>query len=102
MGNQTSFKNGHKGGPGRPKGSLNRNGLGICYESILKVVNSVENQKLLQEQVNEQWKENPLRFYHKFIMPLQPRNTTIEAPEILEALAKITLKPLTNENNNKK
>lgn len=109
MGNQTAFKSGHKGGPGRPKGSPNHNGMIACLRAIEEVITKPENLKLLKEQIDEMWKENPARVFIKFGMPLLPRNTIIEAPGLIEAIAEVHFKPLKNKcenckngNNNKK
>ena len=98
---QGKFKRGMSGNPdGRPLGSKNHNGLTACLHAIEKIVTEEVNIKLLQKQVAKEWKTNPLKFYYKYCMPLLPKNMNIDLPGIVEAIAKINLKPLTKKKSN--
>lgn len=100
MGNQTSFKPGNKLGKGRPKGSLNHNGLTACFDALGRITSKEENIKKLEKAFQKALNDNTLGFYYKFVMPLHPKNMSIEAPGLIEAIAEVHFKPLKNKCDN--
>lgn len=74
-------KYGKTGGPGRPKGKPNYDGLTACLNALKEVVSKEENIKLLEKHFDSALKKNPLGFYYRFVMPLLPKNIDIGLKE---------------------
>lgn len=79
MANDTKFKPGWAGGPGRPKGS-------VCgRKKALAVLDAVlgdeNNLKLLKEHLIAQLEKNPTEFFLKMGYPLMPKDATLSVTD---------------------
>lgn len=64
-----------KGGPGRPKGSF-----GGRHQALLildKICAKAKNKKLLEKDLEAEFKASPKRFFRTYIMPLLPKETLV-------------------------
>lgn len=103
------FKKGKEKTGGRKKGTPNHNGLTECLGVLQKVMAKEKNLKKLAEAFQQAFDGNfdhitraRLGFYFKFVMPLYPKNLSIEHSGVIEAIAKIHLEPLKKKNGNNK
>ena len=73
------FRPGQSGNPdGRPTGSKNHDGLQAVLSMLKDLVSKDDNLKKLEETLQEELNKHPMRFYRSIVMPLFPRNISIE------------------------
>ena len=76
----TQFKPGHEGGPGRPKGSKSgrRAALDLLDGVLAEKMSKKETREALAADVEKKFGGNPLGFFLKVIVPLIPRELLIQ------------------------
>ena len=74
---ETQFKPGNGGGPGRPKGSVS--GRTKSLQTLDAMLAKTDNQEKLMRHLQDMFDKNPSGFLLKFIYPLAPKNVTFDA-----------------------
>ena len=67
-----------EGNMGKPKGSKNHDGLQAVLSMLKDLVSKDDNLKKLETTLQEELDKHPMRFYRSIVMPLFPRNISIE------------------------
>lgn len=84
----TQFKPGHPGGPGRPKGKDSARVR--VLKLIDKILGKEENWKKLEKDLESRFNKNSVGFLMKIMLPLSPKVMEISTPDD-KAPVRITL-----------
>lgn len=83
------FKPGNPGGPGRPKGSRNHDGLNVVLDMLKGFISDKKNILTLKNDFQVKFDKNPTRFYSSLIMPLLPKTIDIETSQVENAISRL-------------
>ena len=72
---------GKEGGPGRPPGSKNHDGLQAVLTMLKDLVSREDNIKKIETAMQEALDKQPLGFYYKFVMPMLPKTVDLAGSE---------------------
>ena len=72
----TQFKPGNPGGPGRAKG-----GRAIALGILDGMLSEAGNQELLRQDLQKEFEAGPSKFFQRVVVPLLPKDVTIGAGE---------------------
>jgi len=81
--NPNSLKNLTPGGPGRPPGSKNHDGLGTVLQMLKDMVSEKQNIETLRIHMQTMFDKNPTGFFVKILMPLFPKTVSVDATDAM-------------------
>ncbi len=81
----TQFKVGNPGGPGRPKG-----GRRVTIDKLDDMLAKAENLKTFEKALQEGFDKNPLSFWRTYVFPLLPKNQHLTEPSEEESECQLT------------
>ena len=81
----TQFKIGNPGGPGRPKG-----GRRVTLDKLDEMLAKAENLKTFEKALQEGFDKNPLSFWKTYVFPLLPQKSALTDPSEEEKECQLT------------
>ncbi len=81
----TQFKVGNPGGPGRPKG-----GRRATIDKLDDMLAKAENLKTFEKALQEGFDKNPLSFWKTYVFPLLPQKSALTDPSEEENESQLT------------
>ena len=76
----TQFKKGQPGGPGRPKGSVS--GQKKCMQVLDDLLDRSENQERFAKELQKAFEKNPVAFWRNIVLPLSPKDVKISSDDV--------------------